>query len=154
PYGPQGSLRISSADLMRLLEAIQQGLSDYKAAEQWLEASTIKQIVQTQWSADTGNGDNYHGLFRAWGLGVHLLTGTEGKDVLFARSKSMLGHSGLAYGLVSSAYLDPEQRISISFITNGIGMPFTEDKRSSFYSVEKDVFEAAESYLVQSGCMN
>jgi CubicO group peptidase (beta-lactamase class C family) len=153
PYGPQGSLRISSADLMRILWALQQGLSDHKTNEQWLNSTTINQMTETQWSSDTGNGDDYHGLFRAWGLGIHLLTGTEGKDVLFARSKTMLGHSGLAYGLVSSAYLDPEQGVRIAFITNGIGMPFAEDNRSSFYSVEKDVFEAAESYLAKLGCL-
>jgi len=154
PYGPQGSLRISSADLMRLLEALELGLSDHETHEQWLNSTTIKQMAQIQWSADTGKGDDYHGLFRAWGLGVHLLTGSEAKDVLFTQSKTMIGHSGLAYGLVSSAYLDPEHRVRISFITNGIGMPFAEDNRSSFYSVEKDVFEAAESYFVQRGCLH
>ena len=104
-------------------------------------------MVNTQWSADTDQGDDYQGLFRAWGLGVHTLTANEGKDVLLNSSKRMFGHSGLAYGLVSSAYVDPVQRVRITFITNGIGMPFSEDDRSAFYSVEKDVFEASEKYL-------
>ncbi|MEL0011163.1 MAG: hypothetical protein VW868_06330, partial [Bacteroidota bacterium] len=77
---------------------------------------------------------------------------TEGNDILLNSSERMFGHSGLAYGLVSSAYFDPQQEIRITFITNGIGMPFTEDDRSSFYSVEKDVFEAAESYLKTMSC--
>ena len=152
PYGPQGSLRISAEDLMRILLAMQQALTTGYSPENWLHTQTIKEMVGTQWSADTDQGDDYHGLFRAWGLGVHTLTATEGNDVLLSSSERMFGHSGLAYGLVSSAYFDPQQEIRITFITNGIGMPFTEDDRSSFYSVEKDVFEAAESYLKTMSC--
>ena len=152
PYGPQGGLRISARDLMTLLEQMQSALTQKHTPEGWLLPETIAQMTQIQWHADSQPGDTYGGLFRAWGLGVHVLTGMPGMDVMMDNSAAMFGHSGLAYGLVSSAYFDPERGISLSFITNGIGRAFSEDDRSAFYSVEKDMFELAESILKKFGC--
>ena len=152
PYGPQGGLRISARDLMSLLEHMQNALSQNYTPEGWLNPETIAQMMEIQWHADSQQGDAYGGLFRAWGLGVHILTGEPGLDVMLEESRTMFGHSGLAYGLVSSAYFDPERDIRLSFITNGIGMAFSGDDRSAFYSVEKDIFELAESILKKIGC--
>jgi CubicO group peptidase (beta-lactamase class C family) len=152
PYGPQGGLRISARDLMSLLGHMQTALSQNYTPEGWLHPETIAQMTQIQWHADSQPGDTYGGLFRAWGLGVHVLTGMPGMDVMMDNSAAMFGHSGLAYGLVSSAYFDPERGIRLSFITNGIGRAFSEDDRSAFYSVEKDMFELAESILKKFGC--
>lgn len=152
PYGPQGGLRISARDLMTLLEHMQTALRQDYTPEGWLLPETIAQMTQIQWHADSQPGDAYGGLFRAWGLGIHVLTGEPGMDVMLDDSAAMFGHSGLAYGLVSSAYFDPERGIRLSFITNGIGMAFSGDDRSAFYSVEKDMFALAESILKKIGC--
>jgi len=152
PYGPQGGLRISARDLMTLLEHMQSAISQKNTPEGWLNAETIAQMMEIQWHADSQRGDAYGGLFRAWGLGVHILTGEPGFDVMLEKSHTMFGHSGLAYGLVSSAYFDPERGVRVSFITNGIGMDFSVDERSAFYSVEKDIFELAENIIKKIGC--
>ena len=152
PYGPQGGLRISARDLMTLLEHMQSALTQKNTPESWLNAQTITQMMEIQWHADSQRGDAYGGLFRAWGLGVHILTAEPGLDVMLEESRTMYGHAGLAYGLVSSAYFDPERGVRISFITNGIGMAFSVDERSAFYSVEKDMFALAESILKKIGC--
>lgn len=39
----------------------------------------------------------------------------------------------------------------MSVITNGIGMTFSVDERSAFYSIEKDMFELAEYILKRIG---
>ena len=152
PYGPQGGLRISARDLMTLLGYMQSALSHQNTPEGWLKAETIAQMTEIQWHADAQLGDAYGGLFRAWGLGIHILTGEPTLDVMLEKSAAMFGHSGLAYGLVSSAYFDPERGVRLSFITNGIGMTFSVDERSAFYSVEKDMFELAEDILKKIGC--
>ena len=152
PYGPQGGLRISARDLMALLGYMQNALSKDNTPEGWLNAETITQITEIQWHADSLPGDTYGGLFRAWGLGIHILTGEPKLDVMLKESPAMFGHSGLAYGLVSSAYFDPERRVRLSFITNGIGIVFSVDERSAFYSVEKDMFELAEEIFKEIGC--
>ena len=152
PYGPQGGLRISARDLMTLLEHMQSALTQKNTPEGWLNAQTITQMMEIQWHADSQRGDAYGGLFRAWGLGVHILTAEPGLDVMLEESRMMFGHSGLAYGLVSSAYFDPERGVRISFIANGIGMAFSGDQRSAFYSVEKDIFELAEDIIKKIGC--
>ena len=152
PYGPQGGLRISARDLMTLLGYMQNALIHQNTPKGWLKAETIAQMTEVQWHTNAQLGDTYGGLFRAWGLGIHILTGEPALDVMLEKSPAMFGHSGLAYGLVSSAYFDPERGVRLSFITNGIGMTFSVDKRSAFYSVEKDMFELAEDILKKIGC--
>ncbi|MEL0011164.1 MAG: serine hydrolase domain-containing protein, partial [Bacteroidota bacterium] len=56
PYGPQGSLRISAEDLMRILLAMQKALSSGYSPENWLHTQTIEDMVGIQWSADPDQG--------------------------------------------------------------------------------------------------
>jgi CubicO group peptidase (beta-lactamase class C family) len=144
-FSPQGGLRISGYDLSKiLLMFMNHGTWQGK---QILEKSTVKQMLKKQWLYNGSNGDNYHGLFQSWGLGIHRITGTPGQDVILSNSETMYGHSGLAYGLVSNAYFDPDREVGLIFITNGKAEGYTVSGESAFYEVEQAVFEAVEDYL-------
>ena len=144
-FSPQGGLRISGYDLSKVLFMLMnQGTWQ---GNQILQKNTVKQMLNKQWLYDGSNGDNYHGLFQSWGLGIHRITGTPEQDVILSNSETMYGHSGLAYGLVSNAYFDPDREEGLIFITNGKAEGYTVSDESAFYEVEQAVFEAVEDYL-------
>lgn len=140
-FGPQGGLRCSAADLAK----IYMRLMNMNNTSDLLKPITIKKMFSPQWSFNGENGDFYHGLFRSWGLGIHLITSTPGNDVVLKSSKKMVGHSGDAYGLASSAYFDPKRKIGFVFITNGAANLHFGDT-SAFYTVEEEMFDAIDKY--------
>jgi CubicO group peptidase (beta-lactamase class C family) len=144
-FSPQGGLRISGYDLSKILFMLMN--RGTWQGRQILKKSTLKQMLKKQWLYNGSNGDNYHGLFQSWGLGIHRITGTPGQDVILSNSENMYGHSGLAYGLVSNAYFDPDREVGLIFITNGKAEDYTVSGESAFYEVEQAVFEAVDEYL-------
>lgn len=60
----------------------------------------------------------------------------------------MWGHPGIAYGLLSDMYIDPDTGSGIIFVTTGSAGPFESSEQTSFYSVEQDVFDVAYPFLL------
>ncbi|MEI7537659.1 MAG: serine hydrolase, partial [Comamonadaceae bacterium] len=70
PFSPQGGLRIRAGDLAKvMLLLINGGELD---GVRLLSTASVQAMLSETWRHDekTGNGDNYKGLFNAWGLGV------------------------------------------------------------------------------------
>lgn len=144
-FAPQGGLRISGSDLAKVFTLF---LNDGKyLTQQIISKSSIASMTSQQWKYDGTNGDNANGLFRKWGLGIHLITNTKDNDEIFSGDAFMLGHSGDAYGLVSDAFVDVKKGLGFVFITNGSGSGYVNSDCSSFYAIEKDVFEAVEIHF-------
>ncbi|MFP4621950.1 MAG: hypothetical protein ACLFM7_11615 [Bacteroidales bacterium] len=101
--------------------------------KQILKKNTVKQMFREGWRYNGSNGDNYHGLFRSWGLGIHRITGMPDQDVILRGSDTMYGHSGFAYGLLSNAYCYPVRKTGLIFITNGKANGYIICENSSFY---------------------
>ncbi|MEJ2256655.1 MAG: hypothetical protein P8X98_06550 [Woeseiaceae bacterium] len=99
-----------------------------------------------QWAFSEQNGDTYHDLFFAWGLGFHLITGRDSSDIVFDH-QDMVGHPGEAYGLISDLYFDMDRQNGIVFLTNGSLQPYALGERSAFYRPEEAVFQAAQRFL-------
>lgn len=127
-FGPQGSLRISVrglGTLMRLM--IGQGSL---AGVQILRPATVKAMLTPQWTFNgkpqAPNGDSYHGLFFAWGLGLQLFTGRGGPPGEGDRIGAAVGgfkgagHLGDAYGLLSGLVFDTATRNGMAYILGGI----------------------------------
>lgn len=149
-FSPQGGLRISGSDLGTLfLLLMNHGTINGTTI---LNDSTVKRMLGLQWQYNGNNGDNYYGLFRSWGLGIHRITNTSGNDLVLSGSTEMFGHPGEAYGLVSDAYIDTVRRVGIIFITNGSGTGYVTGSQSAFYTVEQDVFDAVENYVSSQNC--
>ena len=141
-FGPQGGLRCSALDLAQLLMYLMNP-SDHNIAV--LQPESISTMLDNHWSFDEKNGNSYNGLFRSWGLGIHRITSTPKNDIIFSKSKSLFGHAGEAYGLFSDAFADPENKIGLVFITNGIGRGDEQGTNSSFYKIEEEIFNAIEN---------
>ena len=146
-HAPQGGLRASVNDLATIARLLMsQGQLD---SVQILPAESVRKMMNPQWTYNGSNGDTWNQFFLSYGLGMHILTNTDSADVIFS-DLNMVGHAGIAYGLLSDMYLDPETSTGIVFITNGSKNKFEYGNSSSFYQVEQDVFEICHLYLKDS----
>jgi CubicO group peptidase (beta-lactamase class C family) len=144
-FGPQGNLRISAKDLATFMIARMNG--GIANGFRILNDSTAQLMNTPVWTYNGTNGDNYYGLFRCWGLGTHITTNTAKGDVVIS-GKTMAGHPGEAYGLISDAYYDVNKSgIGIVFLTNGRDGSYVFGASSAFYDVEEAVFAASNDFI-------
>jgi CubicO group peptidase (beta-lactamase class C family) len=150
-FGPQGGFRCSGQDLAKIfLVLMNHGTFNGVTL---LSANSCNAMFANEWTYNGNNGNNYSGLFRSWGLGIHRITSTPGNDIALPGSNSMLGHTGEAYGLVSDAYFDTIRKVGFVFINNGVGIGYQTNSNSIFYTVEQEVFSAIENYGSISNCL-
>ena len=148
-FGPQGGLRCSAQDLAAIFLCLMNGRKD--GASILSETARNAMLAET-WAFNGDNGDNYNGLFRSWGLGIHRITSTPNNDVALPKSTQMFGHAGDAYGLVSNAYFDTTRHVGFVFITNGVGSGYNNGNTSAFYSVEEAVCRAIDNSAPLEDC--
>ncbi len=137
-FGPQGSLRSSAKDLATFALMLMNG-GEWQG-NRILKKETIDLMTSNQWSYNGGNGDTWSDFFLSYGLGIHRTTNRDSSDIIFPDRK-MLGHPGIAYGLLSDLYFDPVSQSGIVFITNGSKEGYGYGRKTTFYQVEEDVFE-------------
>lgn len=149
-FAPQGGLRISGEDLAKIFMALLNNGS--YMGYQLISKNALDMMLQSSWQYNGSNGDNYYGLFRSWGMGIHIITNTPDNDIVLSGSQIMFGHPGEAYGLVSDAYIDTLRKTGLIFFTNGCGNGYTVGNGSAFYTLEKDVFDAIEQHSDLAYC--
>ena len=148
PFSPQGGLRISTAGLARVMLMLMNGgeLDGVRI----LRAETVDAMLSEQWRYDAArrNGDNYQGLFRAWGLGTQRFSDVSsahfGDRVVAGGGFRAYGHLGFAYGLNSGFVFDPVSRNGMIYIIGGVGAD-PEKNRGEYSSLniwEEQVLEA------------
>ena len=150
-FGPQGGLRVSGPEVAKLFQLFLNGGT--LDGIEILQASTVEEMMTTEWLYDGTNGNNYYGLFNSWGLGLHKSTNSENQDVVLQSGNPMLGHPGEAYGLVSDAYVDTEKNLGLVLLINGNGSGYSTNNFSAFYSIEKAVFDAINTYDYGAFCI-
>jgi hypothetical protein len=142
---------VSGLDLAKIFMAL---LNDGNYnGYQLLNPLTVSAMLNTEWLYNGSNGNNYWGLFRSWGLGTHIMTNTPNNDIVLSGSQKMFGHPGEAYGLVSDAYIDTTREVGLIFMTNGCGAGYHIGSSSAYYTVEKQVFDAIETYGNVNSCI-
>lgn len=135
-FGPQGSLRTSANDLARFM--LMHANNGTYQNTMLLQSTTAQLMHAIQWQFNGSNGNDYYGLFKAWGLGMHVTTNVANSDIVFP-DRRMYGHPGEAYGLISDMYFDTLKN-GVIFITNGSKLTYVIGPSSSFYTVEQAVF--------------
>lgn len=149
-FGPQGGFRCSAIDLAKIfLVLMNNGTYDGVSL---LSQSSCDAMFDNEWTYNGSNGNNYFGLFRSWGLGIHRITSTPNNDIALPESTTMLGHAGEAYGLVSDAFFDKDRKIGFVFMNNGVGIGYQTNDNSIFYTIEQEVFNAIEDYGNIASC--
>lgn len=150
-FGPQGGFRCSSQDLAKIFLMLM-NKGNFNGVE-LLTESSCNSMFANEWTFNGNNGNNYYGLFRSWGLGIHRITSTPGNDIALPGSNTMLGHPGEAYGLVSDAYFDTTRKVGFVFMNNGVGIGYQSNNYSIFYTIEQEVFAAIENYGNVASCI-
>ena len=134
---PQGGLRISAADLAKImLMLMNQGRHEDK---QILKPETIAAMFAEQWRQDSvrNNGDTDRGLFRAWGLGnQHFLdinAPGNGDRLVEGGGFKGVGHLGDAWGLTGAFVFDASTKNGLITLIGGPGRD-PESYRGNFSS--------------------
>ncbi len=146
-FAPQGGVRASVLDLAVIaLMFMNEG---QVGNTRILTPQSLNAMTTEQWTYNGVNGDTWNEFFQAYGLGVHLLTNKPAADIIYPEMK-MLGHAGIAYGLLSDMYLDPEKGAAVILVTNGSKNTYEYSNSSAFYQVEQEVFDVCHLYLKDS----
>lgn len=144
-FGPQGRLRTRVADLGTLMGMLLAG--GRHAGREFLRPDSVRLLTTETWRADGRNGDDYEGLFQAWGLGLqHFIDRSRpgwGDRLLPEGGLQAWGHLGFAYGLASGLLLAPERGCGIVYVIGGTGAdPAAHPGRYSSFPVWEEALQA------------
>jgi len=138
-FSPQGGLRITAADLARVMILhINEGKIDGKRI---ISKKSIRLMHKEQWTYNGSNGDVEESRPGGRGLSVHILPVPSADDALPPEAH-MMGHTGSAYGLISDFFFDPEGRYGFIFMTNGIFDGPIRSTTGTFYTFEEALIKA------------
>ena len=136
-FSPQGGLRASARDLVRIARMLAGGGA--LDGVRLLKPGTVALMRTPVWRYDPAhpNGEPYGGGgILAYGLATSVLTGQAGADGddLFPGSAGWVGHLGEAYGLLSGLWLDPRTGAGMVYLINGVSSPAGANRgvRSAF----------------------
>ncbi|GAB5413723.1 MAG: hypothetical protein Cons2KO_13260 [Congregibacter sp.] len=146
-YSPQGGLRASAADLVRVLRVLAQG--GVLNGKRILKESTVDAMIAPQWTLNAQGsnglsageaepGGPTDGLMSSYGLSVHRINlQAYGFDT---KNTWVVGHLGEAYGVLSHALYDPDTGEGIaSIITGTADDPGKHPGHSPLYRVEEEL---------------
>jgi len=147
-FAPQGGLRISLPGLARVLQLLlDQGRFEGQVL---LQPATVATMLSEHWrhAPSLANGDDFGGLFQAWGLGLQHFIDRSGPGYgdRLRRSGGLQawGHVGDAYGLRAGFFFNPAQRWGMMYVINGL--PDDPDTHPGRYSA----FDRWEEPLLQA----
>lgn len=144
PWSPQGGLRIGADGLTRLMRLLLNG--GELDGVRLLSQQTVDTMLTEQWRHDPtrNNGDDYQGLFKAWGLGVQKFLDSGADRLVAAGGFTGFGHLGFAYGLQSGFVFDPVRRSGVVYIIGGVGFDPEHDggHHSSLNASQERVLDA------------
>jgi CubicO group peptidase (beta-lactamase class C family) len=142
--GPQGGLRISAADLSRIMRMFLNG-GEFNGVR-ILKPETVSLMFSPEWSYDSArnNGDTCSKLMLSYGLGPQILTNTAGDRLLKDRDLPVKGHLGDAWGLLSLMMMDFSRKDGFIVLIGGVGADPDKNKGSysSFFKWEEEIVTA------------
>lgn len=119
-FSPTGGLKISAEDLARyMIMHMNYGESNGVS----LISKSSAKIMQTPVNKDAG-----------YGLALR-------ENKTFVKGKTMVGHTGSAYGLYSAMFFEPQERFGVVVITNGCKQVFEDDEPVLLEEVANYLYE-------------
>jgi CubicO group peptidase (beta-lactamase class C family) len=130
-FGPQGNLRISAGELAKIMLMLMN--EGRYGNQQILKPETVATMFSRQWTGDgingTGDSDNFHGLYHAWGLGNQQFTDTSlvkdgrasGDRLVEGGGFKGVGHLGWSWGLNALFVFDRETKDGMIYVSSGVG---------------------------------
>ena len=129
-FSPQGGLRISFDELSHTLEMMMN--NGIYCGNQILNKSSIEMMLQSQWiyNPKMKNGDTYGGSILNYGLGTYFIDGTSTARVCKDNEINLFGHTGVAFGMFSGIFFNPNTRDGFIYMINGTAIDEDNDPRS------------------------
>ena len=135
-FSPTGGLRISSADLAKIMVVhLNNGLY---GTTRIISDAAANLMQKTVWTYNGSNGDTMSGIFKKYAFANHTTT-----DLM--PGETLIGHPGEAYGLISDMYFSKVKDFGIVFICNGGN--FTSGAYSGWYALEENIYKSAQKSL-------
>ncbi len=159
-FAPQGGLRVSVADLARIMQIL---LAVGRDAEgrQVLTHRAIELCLRERWryEAKAGNrasdDEGAGGLFNAWGFGPQRfldISGGPGRGDRLVEAGGLQGwgHLGNAYGLTSAFIFDPARQHGLIFLSGGSAFDPEQEPGaySAHYRYEEMIYSAIWRHLL------
>jgi len=138
-FSPQGGLRISAAELARVM-ILHLNKGKYEG-KRIVSAKSIRLMHKPQWIYNGTNGDSDGGRPGNRGLSVDVLPGLVPGDPL-PKGSHMIGHTGSAYGLNSAFFFDPKGKYGFVFMMNGSFDGPARDSSAIFFKFEEALLKA------------
>jgi len=138
-FSPQGGLRISAAELARIMVLhLNKGKYDGKRI---ISAKSIRLMHKPQWIYNGSNGDMEDERPGNRGLSVKILP-DPAPDNSLPDGVRMMGHTGSAYGLISNFFFDPGKKFGYVYMMNGSFSAPKLGPPALFYDFEEALLKA------------
>ena len=138
-FSPQGGLRASLNDMLRLMQMWMHG-------DGILKPETICKMFAPFWKYDGSNGDGSFDL--AYACGPQIFTDTPGVDCFVKDKKfSLKGHSAGAYGLTGVLGMDLEQENGVIAVAAGSSTDHYPGTYSAFDGWREEMLSAGYDFF-------
>jgi CubicO group peptidase (beta-lactamase class C family) len=127
-FSPQGGLRISFSEMANALEMLMNGGNFH--GKKILEKKSIAEMFKPQWIYNGANGNNYGGEILNYGLGVYHIDGKTSARVCKNHEINLIGHTGVAFGMLSGIFFIPQTKSGFIYMMNGTAIDEDNDARS------------------------
>lgn len=151
-FSPQGGLRISFEEMTNALEM----LMNYGTfhGKKILSENSIAEMFKPQWIYNGENGNNYGGAILNYGLGVYFIDGKSTSRVCKNHEVNLIGHTGVAFGMLSGIFFIPKTKSGFIYMMNGTAIDEDADPRScgkfsGNYIWEEKIMDAVCNFLKQ-----
>lgn len=128
-FSPQGGLRISFEELAHVLEMLMNG-GIYRG-KKILSPKSVETMIKPHWIYNPQNKNgNTGGVFFSYGLGIYFIDGQSKGRVCKDYAIDLIGHTGVAFGMLSGLFFIPNSKTGFVFMMNGEAVEEDNDPRS------------------------
>ena len=129
-FSPQGGLRISFEELAHTLNFLMN--NGIYHGRRILNEESIHLLFTPQWiyNSALSNGDTYGGAMLNYGLGTYFIDGKSTARVCKDYEVNLIGHTGVAFGMLSGLFFVPETKNGFVYMMNGTAIDEDNDLRS------------------------
>ena len=87
-------------------------------------------MFKPHWIYNGANGNTYGGAILNYGLGVYFIDGNSTSRVCKDFVVNLIGHTGVAFGMLSGIFFIPQTKTGFVYMMNGTAISEDDDSRS------------------------
>ena len=150
-FSPQGGLRISFDEMANTLQMLMNGGTFH--GKKILSEKSFNELCKLNWIYNGANGNTYGGAMLNYGLGVYRIDGKSTSRVCKNHAVNLIGHTGVAFGMLSGIFFIPQTKSGFIYMINGTAIDEESDLRSAGkfsgnYIWEENLMDAVCNFLM------